>query len=370
MLTFALAGALAAAYARPGRTLRLGRARLDARGACLWGIALLLSLLAGLRAVGVGVDTVTYAAPEFRRVRRIGSLAALLGDMRMEPGYEILVYLCTRLSGDYRLLFFATELLICAPVCWFAARYPRRREDAPMLLLAWLLIYYTLGFNEMRQWIAMALGLCAACLAMEGRPLRSAILLLAAWLFHYSAVALLPMLLMHLYLRRGGRGRLILLLFGAGALMLGFEPALRALTSWGLIDGRYLHYVARVQRASSAGMQLISKAPVLIGFTTLRRELFARDGRNRTVYAFLLLDALICSGASRYGFAALRLGQYFGIWQCAAIAELHAAFRRRATRDTRWLVTLAFVAILLVYWLYYYAYRGFGNSVPYRMNPF
>ncbi len=372
LLTFSIAGALVAAYERSERAVRIGRRRLALRGLLLAGIALLLSLLAGLRAVGVGVDTVTYAVPEFRRVRRIASLSTLLGNMKMELGYELLVFLCTRISGDYHLLFFATELLICAPLCWFVARYPARREEAPMLFLAWLLIYYTLTYNEMRQWIAMAFGLCAACLALEGKPVRACLAFLTAWLFHQSAVVLPLLYLLHRYLQggRNGGARTLLLLGAAAGILLGLEPVLRALISWGVLDDRYLHYVVKTQEASSAGMQLLSKAPVLIGFTALRRELCERDARNRTVYAFLLLDALICSAVGRFGFAALRLSQYFGIWQCAAIAELHEALRRRVTPGTRWMITAAFVAILLAYWLYYYAYRGFGNSVPYRTDAF
>ena len=363
---------LMAAYQNSRYMLMIGVRRMELRWLCIYFALCLMCLLAGLRAPGVGGDTYAYAIPVFNKVRRYASYGELIKNISLELGYETLAYLCSRALDDIHLLYFMTELLICAPICYFVTHWPKEKNGSLMLMAAWLFIYYNGTYNEMRQWMAMGLGLCA-CLFMQEKHYKKALaLLLAAMLFHYSAIVIMILFGIILYLRRGNRPviKTVILILAAGVAVIGFRGIVQVLISHGVVNNRYSYYITYEWNVSSTGMQLISRVPVVGGFTLLYRDLCRHDERNRIVYAFLLLDALICGMVERIGFAALRLGEYFGIWQCVAISQLYLFIRNKMSKRFRWVVVLIFFLILLVYWLYFYAYRGFGLTVPYRADVF
>ena len=363
---------LTSAYQNDRRAYVLGSRRMELRWLYIGILVFSMCLLAGLRAPGVGTDTYSYAIPVFNKVRRYTSYGELVKNARLETGYETLAYLCSRALDDIHLLYFMTELLICVPVCFFATHWPRERQGSLMLMAAWLFIYHNGTYNMMRQWIAMGLGLCACMFLIDKRPIRAASFFLVSLLFHYSAIVIAIQFGIIVYLERGDRSlfRTFLLLAVAAVGMVSMGTIAQALIARGIVNERYSHYITSIQEASSTHMQLMSKLPVIAGFTVLYRELYRHDQRNRIIYAFLLLDALICGMVERVGFAALRLGVYFGVWQCVAIAQLYQVISGKVRRRYRWAVAAVFFAILLVYWSYYYVYRGFDWTIPYRTDVF
>lgn len=369
LVIFSITIILVECYQKSGTVLVLRSKRMEVRWLFIATAVLLLSLLAALRALGVGTDTITYGQPTYELMRRCQSIRDVLGRGRPESGYALMAYLSVHILDDVHMLYFLTELMICAPVFYFITHWPREREKTLMLAGAWLFIYYTQGYNMMRQWMAMGFCLCASMELMDGRKVRFWVLSAIAATFHYSAVIMAGIFFLILFLQRGGGSlrRTILVVLAGMAALSAFNYIVPLLINVGFLNAKYSGWQFDV---GSTVMQVLSRVPVLVGFTVFYKELYQSDERNKVVYAFLLLDMLCAVMVDRLGGAMLRVGPYFGIWQCAAITELHSVICGKVRSRYRIIITVIFFAILLFYWWLVFAYRGYGQSVPYRTDVF
>lgn len=169
----------------------------------IWAITgiLLLSLLAGLRGDGVGVDVTVYPDAFLQSAASYGSFFDFLGDPVMQPASEplhaLLVWLCSRVTVEKGLLLFFYQLLTVTPV--YCALYQmRNRMPISMGMAVYMLFFYNNSLNMMRQSVSCAFLLLAFSylLAMRTKFSWKAVLFAAvAVLFHRSGIYGLILLL-------------------------------------------------------------------------------------------------------------------------------------------------------------------------------
>lgn len=289
-----------------------------------------LTLVSGLR-VSVGYDYDAYAA-FFQSIHAQGLPAFLVENPRMEPGLFLLMAPIARLTDNPQWMFLAVAALCSGLLLLFIRRYvPPRYVWVSVYAFVGLTFFYG-TMNLMRQSVAGLIALFCYPFAREKKWAPYFVLLLAAALFHRSALVLLPLY----WIARLPAGRVSLCAYGAvgTALYFGITPLLRMVT-------RYIY--TSYDPASSMLMQPGSISYVIVpallfGFAVLlRRPLLEKDRRNSVFFHAGALT-LLCYVLMTRHFLVERLAIYFFlpvIWLLPQALEVLEIPLTRAKREVQ-----------------------------------
>lgn len=143
----------------------------------------ILCLVSSFRSINVGVDTLQYCNNY--------QVIALMdwsdyGLLRYEPGFFFLCKALSCISTDYRLLIFATSLIIFFGVCFFYYKLSENHFVTVFLFVTLLIDAFLM--SGMRQALAMSIALVGLYQLLNGRRALFCILVLFASQFHSSAI--------------------------------------------------------------------------------------------------------------------------------------------------------------------------------------
>lgn len=145
-------------------------------------------LLAGLRGIEVGTDTIRYeimyqAAIDSSSWKHYFASMKLQG---LEIGYSMFLYLLAQLRVSFNMMFFIVELITILPVYYVATK---KRNYAPMAtyMAVFLCLFYNISFNATRQCVALSFILISYYFLSEGKYVRGILFSILAISFHSSA---------------------------------------------------------------------------------------------------------------------------------------------------------------------------------------
>lgn len=211
-----------------GRTLQCPRRVLE-------GILFVLSaapliLLSGLR-YAIGVDYFYTYVPRYQLIAAGASLA----EANTEPGFYLLVKLICLMGGGTVWMFLITAALT---VGLFWLGFARSSDDFCLSVVLFVgAETYFISLCYVRQFMAAAILFYGLRFVREKKPLQYALCVLAAFLFHKSAVLFLP-----LYLLAVVPLHPLVLIGGIGVLSALHDP-LRELLNWVVTQTKYAGYV-------------------------------------------------------------------------------------------------------------------------------
>ncbi len=155
-------------------------------------IAVLLPcILAGMRDIGVGTDTRGYGILFFNLVHQSSGLldyAQLCHQTSWdpEPLFVLLAYSVASITNSLFCYWFAIELLIIVPIYFAIANMCNgRRVWVPFLF--YLIVFYGLGLNMMRQGIALSFATLCLSQILTSKNKKAIVSAVCAILFHFSA---------------------------------------------------------------------------------------------------------------------------------------------------------------------------------------
>ena len=184
------------------------------------------SFFAAFRGEKVGTDVLQYAKPYYLEALNSSSLQSFLLQGSAETGYEVFVFVITKIFKNFNAILFFTEALIICPIYIVAIK---NRKNCPMwvTLLVYYMIFYIASFNFMRQSIAAALLLLAYFELVEKKWLKFIILILLAQSFHNTAFIGLAVILFGIWFYRIQSKQLRILVFVISCILL-----IAVLQSW------------------------------------------------------------------------------------------------------------------------------------------
>lgn len=348
-------------------------------------VVLLLSLLAGLRSQTVGTDTQGYALPLYNLALGQIDFSAFYHQNwfrtwgwssvdTIEIGYLILVWVSAKI-GSFQFLLFMTSLLTVGPI-YLALAMRRRELSLPLGFFVFMLLYFNVTLNAMRQWVAIAFMFLALIGVYDHRrPFRSQpvviVLLVVSFIFHTSAIlGLIPLLLMW-FLKRGSVGlRLGLVVVLAAFILLGVNDFRTALIDRGFV--RYANYFGDGNIQFSVP-QLILRLPFLsVAFYLYTAGIVGK--REAAFYLCMALIGLICGQFSTLTSQSGRIGQYFDIYLLPAVGILARPSagpeKQRGGLLSRKItfsgLLSAFVVLYsIAYWYYSYLLMNSSETIPY-----
>lgn len=351
-------------------------------------IAILIPcLLAGLRARNIGTDVRVYAEPIYTAAKNSDSFGEYLNFKfyqswkyvyvkEFEIGFTSVVYLVTKLFGQFSAVLTAIELLIIVPLYAGLRRLKKSYSYSISFgVLTFLLMNYNVTLNMMRQWIAISIIIYGFSYLIENKKREYVWCIVIAFLFHTSAIMGLLILLIYNYtvnqnthdnfrFRIGSHiithdvESLIVVFFVGCIVMLSLSVILKILSVIGL--SKYLIYIRG--QISFLPNQMILRMPLFVIFTCCYKNWKEKDKNVPFFYAMLTLDFLTSQLASITENSG-RISTYFSAYCIVSLASITETYREASYK--RILIKAMLVIYLLIYWYYYFVVKGIHATVPF-----
>lgn len=273
------------------------------------------------------------------------------------------------------MLLFLTTLLTVGPI--YLALAKRRSElSLPVSFFVFLLLYFNVTLNAMRQWIAMALLFLAFVgIYNDSKPIRSQplfiLLIICAYFFHTSAVLAIIMIFIIMFIKGENIGLKICIVSVA---LIGLIVALNLMRGFLLSRGliRYANYLGDGTLGFSFP-QLILRLPFLL--VSLRLYSLESFNKNRAgFYLCLSLISIVCGQFSTLTSQSGRISQYFDMFFIPAIGFLVGTVNSKSSNtgllelhiDYSLVLGVFSIVFSIAYWFFSYVYMGVGETIPYR----
>ena len=346
-------------------------------------IALLIPcIIAGMRASTIGTDVQRYlvqmtnaAINSDSFIQYLNSHWFMIWEYLSVSDYEIafscVVYIIAKLFGNIYMVQFILQLLTIGPI-YFSLKvlYGSSNKFCWIGFLTFLLMFYNVSLNAMRQCIAMAFILVAFSYLTKNNLKKCIIFTIIAFLFHTSALLGVVIFFVYFFVEKMKPLKIKLLgknvsyrytnmLFFILISIVGFlslEIIISLLNIFGL--SKYLNYING--SISFMPNQIISRLPsIFMYFYALKKYVTEKNIRFLFVMLFLDLISSQFTSVSEFGG---RISMYFSQFQILGIP----AICERSNHGK--LISTIFVLYLFFYWWFYFVYIGANSTVPYILG--
>lgn len=161
-----------------------------------------ISIFVGCRSLSVGTDVSVYLKNMFDLARNSNSIFDFyqmswqkLWYVRyiknIEPAFNLLVFLVTKIFNNIHVLMFVIELLIIFPIYYGLKKIKYFHNYEWLGLFIYNILFFNFGLNAMRQSIAVSIIFYAFCYLYSDskhKYLVNLCLIIIAFLFHVSAI--------------------------------------------------------------------------------------------------------------------------------------------------------------------------------------
>lgn len=332
------------------------------------------ALLAGLRDYGVGHDTTIYVDDTYREIleyKDLGLLtflrAAVDGEFTQEPFYCFLNYIGLQLGPEVNYVYFVVSLVTIALV--FNAIYLyREKASMPLMMFAFLFLYYNISLNTIRQTVAIALALNVYLYLERKQWITSAVFLVLMLLSHTTSVVFLLFLLLYVAVqKRAGINVLIGLVLVVPITLMMLDELILLAISLNIVPTRFAVYMAdedetAVMKTAILFGWIVLGAMLWGGYSLLKNEETSRE----TVFVFnvkLFSNLLIL--ASTVSLWAFRMAYYFGVFDILFIPRVIRLISEEDEKKGRFL-TVLFVGLIVFYWYWSIIHNNENETYPYK----
>lgn len=320
----------------------------------IWGaIVLILALFAGLRGDFVGEDTIAYIN-RFMYLVANGDIWDRYGSS--EPGYKVLLAVARLISDDPTSLLFISSFVASA---LYASAILRLSKDPAISVFIFIAFgFYLFHMNGLRQGLALGVYMHALPFVISKRVIAYAAVVVAASLFHVTAIFALPL---YFVLTRQFSIWTIPMLMVIAAVAMSFSSVIFQFGA--LANDRYLSYSARTETGGerlTAAYTLVS-----IAFVVLRRAVNREWRREYDIFLMMLLLGtmiyIVVTIAGLY-VEVVRIALYFNV----ALAMLVPILFNSLTSDQKIIFGFFVVSISC---LFYFIFVGtIGGLIPYEVR--
>lgn len=158
----------------------------------VFGYMLVMSVLR----YGIGNDYFNYRTIFYTVSEKDLSVSQIINIMGLEPGYALLIKAVQLCGGEYFSLNVVTAFLIIVPTAYIIIKYSKMPWISAWLYLTITFFYNSLNFT--RQSISVAIIFLGWRAFRDKKHIAAVLVILAASMFHISALVLLPVYFMSL----------------------------------------------------------------------------------------------------------------------------------------------------------------------------
>lgn len=317
------------------------------------------AVLACFRGINVGTDYVNYIT-HFRDVSNVDSFLEALSvsgmAIKIEPGYNLLIYALSRLTDDVLLISFGVYFLSAVAVLAGLA-FLLRKEYLFAAYLFYLCAYWLLGFNLVRQALAMSLIVLSISCVLNRQLLAFLVVVGLAVSIHRTALLVIPIYFMYSQKRGGTYLYDFCVLFGGILGLLFFEAMAAWMGSAGYLTNRGDGDDVSVSRALQATITLL---PIVVGcFKYAKLPLLS-------FYLKILLAIIIINFISPMATVLSRLTFNFETFLVPMSLTVFAVMA--AHKDSVRYLYLGYLVLYFVVYKFIYVYSNSGEVLPYGIS--
>lgn len=275
-------------------------------------IAFLLALVAGLRAESVGKDTDEYVKV-FNSINHIKTDGYIVD---VEESFRWICEVLLSIWNNYNFVLFVFAFI--TNLCVMVRLWDLKESISfPWALLCYILAYYLLSLNIMRQMCAVAIVFFATRYLKSGRYIIFSILVFLAQLFHSSALLGYGYLLVEIFfwkrLSEKQKIILIILLLGViGGILLGlFQEQIL----------QYAHYFEQQKEYEKLGLYLVVKFLFFVVTTFFIVKASKREAIIVPSQVYYFIGFILSSIGFIYPYMN-RIGLYFMVYECVFMGAL------------------------------------------------
>lgn len=307
-----------------------------------------------------GTDTLLIYHPIYTSVTQ--GVSTLVDSARgIESGYVLLNSLAGWLGLGFPGVLFLSSILTVLPVIVVAGRF-KDRLSAPIAVWVYMMLFFPLSFNAVRQMISISLFLIAFSWLGKKNTHRAVFWIIVAAFFHKMALLYLAVpVFRSLFQKREYRiARIAIYLILLG-LVLGFSSIQTLLVQFDSIS----YYAASYLRSTdSTGISIglfVRTLPFLIPIVFLGKESKDTDF-FRLIFSLVVVGAILRILAYVTSTYAERIAYDFLVFEPFLIGY-YVLFIRRFR------VAILAILILFVFFLSFYDYLflGIGEVIPYTL---
>lgn len=354
---------------------------INERNYILLGI-LFLSLFACCRDIHVGTDTAEtislYLNDQVNRVLEFNSITDFING-------NILYFILAKLLGLFHLgeksFMFLMEFFIVMPIA-ICARMRKNRIPIHITMAIFMLLYYQLGFNWIRQSIASAFVLLGLTLAEEKKGKQSIAVFIIAVLFHSSAV-IGGALLFFTYTFMRLKNKYVRAIFGIGFMVLfmflvmNWDRLFAIGINYGILPPTYAGYLrvftgqTTVSRWFQVGRRtyvdyILRVLIVILPLILVKSDSNSAETRTINYYKMTAIVGLIL-----YSYVLFGMHSAYGnriTYTIEYVSILNLGMSYKESNGSKWIVPLRNIVIfglIISYniWLYYVL--GWHDTVPF-----
>ncbi|WP_411677443.1 EpsG family protein [Caproicibacter sp.] len=351
MIFYGIIGLLTALNAEC--SVRSGDIRAQGFFAC--NAILIPSLTAGFR-YGIGTDYLLVYYPEFQNLQN-----HIHYHSRMELGFVLLNRFVIALGCGFPVLLFLVSFLTILFVFLCLKQY-RKKLSVGLGMLVFMLLYYQLSFDIMRQAAAMSIEFYALKYVTSRKLFRFSALTAFACCFHLSALILFPVYFAYfLYGKPKYQAPAMISYAALIFLVLNYNRILYPILG-GIGSLRYYSGYLRATKSFSFSIGVFARTvPFLLPGFLLRREL-KRDSRMFLLFNLLIMGCIFRLTAYTTVYFTERIAYYFLIPQIVLVPTYCRQFKEQ---KKTW-ISVTIFAFVFFLWIYDYFVMGSCQTVPYR----
>lgn len=321
-------------------------------------VLFLPSLLAAFRG-NTGVDSSMYRIS-------YGNIDSVSRWQNFEKGYVWLVKLLNGLGLPYQMLFFVMEFLTILFFLLFLNN-EKKNVDIKIAMFVFMCDLYMSSFNIMRQALAITIVLYAFSEFMNDKYAKSIVVILFACLFHGTALLGLAVIGGKLLFQNRFSKPIMLICF-AVILYFVFHRELLGKLVYSIIHNRYYaSYITRNAASDGSYFGYILKCTPVLVVTLLSFKSYDKNTKYK-VYSGLMIGGYIISLLGVMTATQVQRVGYYYIYLNSIILAYFANYDLvlKNIRIKKNICQFFVVIYVLMMFFYNYAYRNFGEFIPYQ----
>ena len=333
------------------------------------------SILGGLRAHGMGIDTVTYGLPHALRALASPSLADFISNNRSEPGYEFVCYMAMKTFGHVNWCYFFYQLITMSGV-YIGAYKHRKIAHVPLTLLMFFLFYYQFIYSAMRQGMAVAIIFMGIDTLEKKHYGKFLLYVFTAAMFHYSAVITIALFMILYfiatseYINHRKYMQFIIILSGISVIIF-IRYFMTLAISMLPVLAKYQHYVDEeqyTQRVTNTSMLLLfcGEILMLLFYGKKASKLFTGSKREYSDFNINFYTLNIIFLMTYRTFIKIHSGRILFYSELANLIVLSALSNFVKEKHLRVMVTIAVIAVASIFFVRKFIFIGFYRTWPYR----
>lgn len=327
-------------------------------------IALLPSILGGVRDYSIGTDIRVYGNTWFYLARSSSNLFSLLGAASASSIgalYATFNFVVSRFTDNphwfYFWYCFAENLIVL-----IALRENRKLISITGGWATYLLLFYNLNFNMLRQGMALVILLLGFKYIREEKFLKFILVVLFAYLFHSTAIIALLVYIIYLIIAHKNNAnnwvQMSLIYICSIIFILSFESISQFLLNAGILSARYAIYL-NSDNAATGRSYIFYLFIFIVCIISVKSE-------KDTIFNFFEIITFICISFSilvKISYLS-RVINYFSIYLCFGIPYIFEKKSRVILNGITFRPLIMYI-LLIGYWLIIYAFLGYQSTVPF-----